>query len=195
MVAEASGFTPDPLARFGPFRVEPEQILRACEEAGDRLAQACLRGESVLLATGHPGGVIMLYTEVGRLLEQRGVKLLRPLQGVVWETGRRRGRHEVRYINGVAVLTVRASAIHTHSAEPMQRILEEVRPDLVFADHGWAGAAIEAGVDTISIADVNDPALLVARHLGRTRTVIVMDDNVRPEDYWPCFQAIASRMA
>jgi hypothetical protein len=22
----------------------------------------------------------------------------------------------------------------------------------------------------------------------------VMDDNVRPEDYWPCFQAIARRL-
>jgi hypothetical protein len=41
---------------------------------------------------------------------------------------------------------------------------------------------------------VNDPALVVARAQGRTETVIVMDDNVSPEDYWPCFQAIASRL-
>jgi len=53
---------------------------------------------------------------------------------------------------------------------------------------------IEAGVDTVSIADVNDPALLVAKELGRTRTVVVMDDNVRPDAYWPCFQAIAARL-
>jgi len=75
----------------------------------------------------------------------------------------------------------------------MHLMLEEVRPDLVFADHGFAGAAIQAGVATVSIADVNDPALLVAKRLGRTETVIVMDDNVQPEDYWPCFQAIASQ--
>ena len=43
-----------------------------------------------------------------------------------------------------------------------------------------------------SIADVNDPAPVVARRQGRTEVVIVMDDNVRPEDYWPCFQAIAA---
>jgi len=75
----------------------------------------------------------------------------------------------------------------------MQRILEEARPDLVFADHGFAGAAIEAGVDTISIADVNDPAPIVAKWQGRTDLVVVMDDNVQPEDYWPCFQAIAAK--
>jgi hypothetical protein len=66
-------------------------------------------------------------------------------------------------------------------------------PGLVFADHGFAGAAIEAGIDTISIADVNDPAPVAAAALGRTRRVVVMDDNVAPEDYWVCFQAIAAR--
>jgi hypothetical protein len=74
----------------------------------------------------------------------------------------------------------------------MELMLEDARPDLVFADHGFAGAAIEAGVDTVSIADVNDPALVVAKHQGRTETVIVMDDNVQPDGYWPCLQAIAA---
>ena len=57
---------------------------------------------------------------------------------------------------------------HTHDGEPMRRILRAGRPDLVFADHGFAGAAIEQAVDAVSIADVNDPALIVARAQGRT---------------------------
>jgi hypothetical protein len=76
----------------------------------------------------------------------------------------------------------------------MRRMLAAERPDLVVADHGFAGAAIDAGVETLSIADVNDPALLVAKARGRTEVVIVMDDNVSPDDYWPCFQAIAARL-
>ncbi len=59
------------------------------------------------------------------------------------------------------------------------------------ADHGFAGAAIEAGVETLSIADVNDPALIVAKAQGRTDVVLVMDDHVAPDDYWPCFQVVA----
>jgi len=84
--------------------------------------------------------------------------------------------------------------MHTHSGAPMARMLLERRPDLVLADHGFAGMAIEQGIETISVADVNDPALLVAKEQARTEIVIVMDDNVRPEAYWPCFQEIVARL-
>jgi len=191
LVAEASGIDGDPSVRHGLVRVDPERVLAACEEIGDRLAAASRRGERVILATGHPTGLPLLYQETGRLLVDSGAKLARPLEGFTWwEWGRRR---QIRYFQGVAMLTDRASALHTHGPEAMERMLAEVTPDLVFADHGFAGAAIEAGVDTVSIADVNDPALVVARARGRAGPVVVMDDNVQPEDYWPCFQAIASR--
>jgi hypothetical protein len=191
IMAEEAGFDPDPLLMEGPSAIDPYRVLAACEAAGDRLATAATRGERVLLATGHPAGLILLYQAVARLLEDAGAKLLRPLLGHQW---RESGRHrEVRYLQGVAVLTDRGSTKHTHAPIPMEWMLQEVQPDLVFADHGFAGAAIEAGVETVSIADVNDPAPVVAKHLGMTELVIVMDDNVQPEDYWPCLQAIAGR--
>jgi hypothetical protein len=191
LVAEASGIDGNPSLRHGLVRVDPEHVLAACEQIGERLALAADRGERVVMATGHPTGLPLLYQETGRLLVDAGAKLVRPLEGSTWEEGGR--RRQIRYFQGVAVLTDRASALHTHSPEAMERMLAEVTPDLVFADHGFAGAAIEAGVDTVSIADVNDPALVVARAQGRAGPVVVMDDNVQPEDYWPCFQAIASR--
>lgn len=195
LVAEASGFASDPDVDSGPTPIDASLVLDACEAAGDRLALAARRGERVILATGHPVGLAHLYIEVGRLLRANGAELLRPYEGVSWREGSRHHHWQVRYLNGVAVLTDKASAKHTHSPEPMVRMLEssDDLPDLVFADHGFAGAAIEAGIDTVSIADVNDPALLVAKAQGRTETVIVMDDNVQPEAYWPCFQSIAAR--
>jgi hypothetical protein len=75
----------------------------------------------------------------------------------------------------------------------MEVMLTAERPDLVVADHGFAGAAIEAGVETLSIADVNDPALIVAKAQGRTDIVVVLDDHVPADAYWPCFQAVAAR--
>jgi hypothetical protein len=191
LVAAEAGFDPDPGVTEGPVRIEPGPMLRALEAAGDRLARAAGRGENVLLATGHPAGLVLLYMAVGELLTRAGAKLLRPMQSVVWQDGSHSAR--VRYLHGVAVLSYGGSSMHSHSPDAMRRMLEEVRPDLVFADHGFAGAAIEAGVETISIVDVNDPAPVVAKHQGRTEVVIVMDDNVEPEDYWPCFQAIAAR--
>ena len=190
-VAEEAGFDPDPGLLDGPSPIDPGRVIASCRAAGDRLALAGERGERVLLATGHPAGLILLYQAVGDFLEQAGATLVRPLQGHRWnEYGRHR---ELRYFHGVAVLTDGGSTKHTHAPVPMEWMLREVRPDLVFADHGFAGAAIEDGVNTISIADVNDPAPVAAKHLGMTEHVIVMDDNVHPESYWPCFQAIASR--
>jgi hypothetical protein len=194
LVGRAAGFVPDPSARTGPVSVDPELVLDGCERVGERLARAVRLGERVILATGHPVGLAHLYIEVGRQLRARGVEILRPADGLTWRDGDRHHPWQIRYLEGVAILTDKASARHTHSGDPMARMLEHARPDLVFADHGFAGAAIERGVETLSIADVNDPALLVARAQGRTEVVVVMDDNVAPEDYWPCFQAIASRL-
>jgi hypothetical protein len=189
MMGAAAGFDADPTLLYGPMAVDPRLVLDACRSAGRRLADAAARGERVLLATGHPGGLLLLYQATGAALEGHGAKLLEPLDGYRWEhEGRPR---EIRYFGGVAVYTASADMLHTHSPEPMQLLLGEVAPDLVFADHGFAGAAIEAGVETISIVDVNDPAPVVARAQGRTEHVICMDDNVRPEAYWPCFQALA----
>ena len=196
LMAEAAGFDEDPDITDGGVEVDPGRVLARLEEAGDRLAVAAARGQRVLLATGHPVGLILLYMAVGDLVLEHGGSLIRPMDGDRWrDDGHWR---QVRYLHGVAVLTDRGSSMHTHESGPMERMLEDAAreatlPDLVLADHGFAGAAIEAGIDTISIADVNDPAPVAAAALGRTRTVIVMDDNVEPEAYWPCFQAIASR--
>jgi hypothetical protein len=198
LMGEAAGFDPAIVSSGvdGDVPVDPARVLTRLDEAGVRLAEAAAAGERVLLATGHPVGLALLYAAVGELLVAHGASLPRPLEAEGWRSlGRAR---EIRYLHGVAILTDRGSSIHTHSSEPMERMLAACeaagdRPDLVFADHGFAGAAIEAGIDTISIADVNDPAPVAAAALGRTRTVIVMDDNVLPEDYWVCFQAIAAR--
>jgi histidinol phosphate phosphatase hisN-like protein len=193
LIAEASAAPIDHAAGFGPVRVAPKAVLDACEAMGDRLAAAAGRHSTVVIATGHPGGLDLLYRAVGELLVDAGATVLRPAEGAsvtdpVW--GR---RWTLRYFSGVAMVTDRERPRHTHSPAAMERMLAEGSPDLVLADHGFAGAAIEAGVPTVSVADVNDPALLIAKAQGRTDVVVVMDDNVAPDAYWPCFQSVASR--
>lgn len=191
LMAEAAGFSPDPAVVDGPVGIDPGRVIPRLKAAGDRLAAAAARGRRVLLATGHPVGLIRLYGAVGALLEEAGASVMTPADGFSWrEMGLRR---EISYRDNVARYCDRSSPLHTHSPTPMEHILAAGTPDLVFADHGFAGAAIQAGLETISIADVNDPAPVVAAELGRTEVVIVMDDNVDPDAYWPCFQAIAAR--
>jgi len=160
---------------------------------GARLATAAANGERVVIATGHPIGLGLFYRALDGLLRERGAEVLTPAQGVRW---RDRGRpHDwiIDHWGGVGMITDGREPRHTHWPHAMERMLDEVVPDLVVADHGYAGAAIEAGVETLSIADVNDPALIVAQAQGRTQVVVVMDDHVAPDAYWPCFQAAVGR--
>ena len=55
----------------------------------------------------------------------------------------------------------------------------------VVADHGFAGAAAQAGLDTVGYADCNDPALFIGEALGRVRVAVPLDDNVAPHLYAP----------
>ena len=58
-------------------------------------------------------------------------------------------------------------------------------PDLVVADHGWAGAAAQAGIETVGFADSNDPALFVGEAEGKVAVAVPLDDNVLPASYAP----------
>jgi Phosphatase len=193
LVARGTGVPIDHEARYGPVDVAPGAILDASGTAGERLARAAVDGERVVLATGHPIGLALLYHALDGLLRERGADVLRLANGRRWRDPGLAHDWVVGHWGGVAMLTDGREPRHTHRPDAMERMLEEALPDLVVADHGFAGAAIEAGVETISIADVNDPALIVAKAQGRTDVVIVMDDHVEPDAYWPCFQAIASR--
>jgi hypothetical protein len=191
LVEEAAGAPIDRDARYGPVEIRPALILHACGAAAPRLIRACADGERVLLATGHPTGLAHLYHELARELATRGAKVETP-PPVRWRHPGLSHDWVVDEWDGVAVMTDGREPRHTHWPYAMQRILEVLRPELVFADHGFAGAAIEAGVETISIADVNDPALLVAKAQGRTEHVLVFDDHVDPNAYWPVFVALTA---
>jgi len=192
LVADAAGVPIDPEGRFGEVHIAPEPILDACAAIGTSLAAAAGRGDRLLIATGHPGALDVLYRELERLAVARGASVVRPADGERWRDPDRDHDWTIGYLSGVGMITDGRAPRHTHRPDAMRRMLERERPDLVLADHGFAGAAIEAGVPTVAVADVNDPALLVARAQGRTEVVVVMDDHVPPEAYWPCFQAAAA---
>ena len=192
LVETATGASIDREARYGPVDIRPAPIIDACLAAGTRLAEVCASGGTVVLATGHPIGLAHLYHELARMLQGAGADLLRLGVGQRWRDPHLDHDWTIEHWDEVAVLTDTREPRHTHRPDAMERMLAEARPALVLADHGFAGAAIEAGVETISIADVNDPALLVAKAQGRTEHVLVFDDHVEPDAYWPVLQALAA---
>jgi hypothetical protein len=193
LVAAGAGAGIDHDARHGPVDIRPEPALEQLAAMGDRLADAASRRETVVLATGHPVGLALLYRALDGLLTDAGARVLRPAHLTRWRQPGLDHDWVVDHWGDVGMLTDGREPRHTHRPDAMERMLGEVRPDVVVGDHGFAGAAIEAGVETLSIADVNDPALLIAKAQGRTHVVVVMDDHVAPDAYWPCFQAVAAR--
>ena len=184
------GVHPDPSYAEGPDTIDPDLTLAALDRWRERLATAASRRERVVLATGHPTGVLAIHLEVAAALRRAGCQVLVPALDWTWpweqDWGRGRARH-VRAIGGVHVLASGGELLHTHLPEPMYALLAALGspPDLVVADHGWAGAAAQAGIDTLAMADCNDPALFVAEAEGKPVVTVPLDDNVLPHLYDP----------
>lgn len=155
-------------------------------------------GATVLLATGHPMGLLDHYAELARALEQTGNRVLRPLDDHRLDiaTGEHQaGESGIRFVCGVGCAFVDEAILHTHRPDYMkamltQLALEDQHVDLVIADHGMAGAAIEAGVETVSIADVNDVALMLAQQRGRHDHLLCIEDNLTPAQFSPVTEFI-----
>ncbi|MGH7538136.1 MAG: phosphatase [Gemmatimonadales bacterium] len=185
-VAALCGCSNDLSMLDGPGVIDVDRTLDGLAAAAGRLAQAARRGQRVLLATGHPTGLMPSYMTLARALQAAGCKTLTPRSGERLNDLPRRHGNRVRYLDSVAVLTDGANLYHTHESWPMEMLLDSIdAPDLVVADHGFAGAAIVRGVSTIAFTDVNDPAIAVALARGMTRIVVPLDDNREPERYLP----------
>jgi Phosphatase len=168
----------------GQTWIDPELLLAELDQAAARLASACERGEHVLFATGHPTGMLGLYQQLCLAMRDAGAKVSRPGDGLAFSFYGKRRR--IVYVGRVAVLASNANLYHTHNAHPMELVLEQAgEVDLVVGDHGFAGAAVERGIDVVAVADINDPALAMAKAEGRARVVLGMDDNVLPMAYEP----------
>lgn len=194
-VAAVCGGDPRTAEPDGPGWIDPEATLAGIDRHRRTLAKAAGQQVRVLLATGHPTGLLPHYAALGRSLASAGCQLLTPLDDVWLEphdTGRRQG---IRFIDDVACEFDGASLRHTHRARAMEAMLDELgggpdAVDLVVADHGLAGAAIARGIETLSIADVNDPGLPLAQVRGSTDGVLPIDDNLAPRLFVPVTRAL-----
>lgn len=193
LMARKVGVSPDGRHLRGPDRIDPDLTIAALERMAGYLADAARPGARVVVATGHPAGLLPVHLAVARALAGAGAQVLAAAAGWSHETPTRSGRvrREIRYIDGVAMVSARGELNHTHSPRPMEALLADLAdngdplPDLVVADHGWAGAAGQAGITAVGFADSNDPALFVGEAEGTVAVAVPLDDNVAPHLYTP----------
>ncbi len=170
--------------------IDPDLTIAGIVAAAERLRDHAATGGSLLVATGHPTGMLEHNVRIVDAFVAAGGKIVRPREEQQIAFKHKPNRHfEVRYTGGVACLADWGQLKHTHLSEAMEAMLEERPwPEMVFADHGFAGAAIERGIPTIAVMDINDHALAVAWGQGRDVTVVPMDDNRPPRLYEPSWR-------
>lgn len=198
LMAESAGVAADPDHREGQDTIDPDRTIDAVEAMGDTVAGVLRAGSPrVLVATGHPTGLLTVHLALARLVREHGGRLMNTAEGwSYWGAGFGRKR-KIRYLDGVAMLDDRGAFVHTHDPAPMEAMIAEFgdrRPDLVIADHGWAGAAGEAGILTVGFADSNDPALFVGEAEGKIAATVPLDDNVLPRHYDPLTRHLVERV-
>ncbi|WP_406139729.1 phosphatase [Streptomyces sp. NBC_01089] len=186
VMAERCGVNDDPQHRHGQDTIDPELTVDALDRMAARLRKAADGSESVLFATGHPGGLLDVHRATADALRAAGCEIVRIPGGLSADEGM------VFQFADVAMLERGATLWHTHSPEPMRAILDGLEragrplPDLVVADHGWAGCAGQRGLDSIGYADCNDPALFLAEAEGTLQVTVPLDDHVTdPRFYDP----------
>jgi hypothetical protein len=189
VMADRVGMDPDPTRESGSDVIDPDRCLEALDAMGDHLAKLAAGGGLALFATGHPTGLLTMLMKIADSLSRAGVTVITP-SPEAWVSVHGTQRR-IRYLGSVATIGTGGDLLHTHSPEPMQAILaglerrDEPMPDLVIADHGWAGAAGQAGLPTVGFADTNDPALFVAATEGKLAVAVPLDDNLAPASYEP----------
>lgn len=176
--------------------IDPDRTVAGIVAAAERLRDSARRGATLLVVTGHPTGMLEHHIRVVDHYTAAGGKLLRLREDERLPIGSKGRTREVRYTGGVGCLADWGQLLHTHKADAMEALLEaQPWPDVVLADHGFAGAAIERGIPTIAVMDINDHALAAAHAQGRDVTIVPMDDNRLPHLYepsWSLFGAIIS---
>ncbi|MEU8133095.1 phosphatase [Streptodolium elevatio] len=202
LMVRRCGVVADPAHLNGQDTIDPDLTIAALDDYADRLALAGRRRERVVVATGHPDGLLDYYRALARALREAGCTLLRPARDWTYKTPASEGAkaRSIDYRGPVAVVVDDVGEPrHTHSARPIRAMLASIvddggeLPDLVVGDHGWAGGAGQAGVDAIGFADCNDPALFVGAEEGSVVAAVPLDDNVQPHLYRPLLAYVLDR--
>jgi Phosphatase len=198
-LAELTGCSTDVEDVTGCDVMDPDRAVAAIVRAAQRLRTEAQRGALLLATTGHPTGMLEHHMRVVDAYRKAGGKLLHLRED---ENLGGDGREmQVRYVGSVGCLSDWGTLRHTHSSTPMERLLEaQPWPEIVIGDHGFAGAAIERGIPTIAVMDINDPALAVAWARGggfdsQDVLIIPMDDNRLPRSYEPSWRLFEQILA
>lgn len=193
LMSDRVGISPNRNHVTGQDTIDSARCVAALDRFGSVFGAAVAAGHRILFATGHPAGLLPVHAALAAAARRAGATVVEVPEGQQFRQG------DIRQLFGVLVWHQHGGLAHTHSPEPMQLSLEllaelgEPTPDLVVADHGWAGFAASAGIPAVGFADCNDPGLFVSEAEGQLKVAVPLDDNVSPGLYEPMIAYLLRR--
>ena len=193
LMHERVGINPDRSHLSGQDTIDSAKCVAALDRFAAVFGAAVAAGHRILFATGHPAGLLPVHAALAAAARAAGATVVEVPEGQHFGAG------DIRQLFGVLVWHQHGSLMHTHSPDPMQLSLELLAatggpsPDLVVADHGWAGFAASAGIPALGFADCNDPGLFVSEAEGQLAVAVPLDDNVCPGLYEPMIEYLLER--
>lgn len=160
--------------------ISPSSTIKGLKAMAAAIRRVSREHGYVAFATGHPGSMIEFYAELAKLVRGLGGHVLDLAKGQIVFQGEDRDHvHVADSVNSIGILSDTCSALHSHGFRAMELMLNDARklPDLVIADHGFAGEAINRGIPAVAVMDTNDPGLAVAKKLGANVIIVPMNDN------------------
>ncbi len=161
-------------------RIAPARTVDGFTAAVTRLLEVARDGGRFAFATARPAALLQLYRRLAARAAAEAAEVLTGHETVgVGPHGRR-----VRWIDDVAVLTDGAALLADDSVQGAEEWLFTLaRPDLVVADHSYAGVASASGLEVVAFADLDAVALAVAAWQGRALRIVPLDDRRPPTAY------------
>jgi hypothetical protein len=173
VMADALGISGERFGQEGASYISPDRTVERCGEMLKAVDETIAARQHIMLATGHPGSLLEFYLTLGQYIDRNGGRLFRLKDSIKISSN-----YWVDSVSGVVMVSDLGTLLHTHDFEPMRlAIKESENVGLVVADHGFAGAAINAGIKTVGLHDVDDPAIPVAACLGKDVIAVPMNDN------------------
>ncbi len=193
LMSERCGVSSDPGETSGRDVIDPDCTLAALDAFAERLARAAHDRVPVLLGTGHPHRLLGFYASLAAALSSAGCPVLTPHYGQCMPMSTHFGvrEHRLAYVGGVAVVRSEGAerGAHTHSPLPVRAALAGVvegggtLPGLVVGDHGFVCGAGQLGIESIGLADSDDPAVFVAEAEGRVSVAVPLADTAPAGHY------------
>jgi hypothetical protein len=170
-------------------RIDPALTISAARRAVARIVEVSGTGANVALATSRPASLITVYLALARLARISGGAVADDDDDSSPIRVDGRAAREVRWVDGVAVVTDGESLCATRGTEAAREWLFLVpRPALAVADGPYADAALDAGIEVIAPAGLDQCALALARPRDRCCLVVPMWTDRPPGAYRPLLE-------